>query len=113
MMRSLLCAAVGIRIGLAGATLFAADTSLPWQAGAGFRSAPLSVPASGRTGFALLRAAQTGITFTNHLSDATVSTNRLTEIGSGVALVWNGATHRAYRLAGGRLSSIAYADAVK
>ena len=61
-------------------------SALEWQGGAGFRSARLSVPAEGRTGFSLLSPATTGITFSNHLSDAAASANRILENGSGVAL---------------------------
>jgi len=62
-----------------------AATHLAWQQGAGFRQAALAVPANGRAGFALLRPDETGVTFHNRLTDATVATNRLTEVGSGVA----------------------------
>ena len=63
-----------------------AATNLVWQEGVGFRSAALSVPASGQAGFALLEPSDTGITFSNRLTDETVAKNRLYEIGSGVAL---------------------------
>ena len=63
-----------------------AATHLVWQEGVGFRSAALSVPASGQAGFALLEPSDTGITFSNRLTDETVAKNRLYEIGSGVAL---------------------------
>ncbi|MEN9674655.1 MAG: hypothetical protein RIS76_551, partial [Verrucomicrobiota bacterium] len=39
-----------------------------------------------RTGFSLVPARQTGITFTNRLSEASIAANRLLEDGSGVAL---------------------------
>ena len=57
----------------------------PAEAAEGWRSIPLAVPASGRTGFTRMDAAQAGITFSNTVSDAQVSENRLVEDGSGVA----------------------------
>lgn len=57
-----------------------------WQKGEGFRSAPLPVPQHGQAGFTLLKSSDTGIAFTNRLSDPTIATNRLFEVGSGVAL---------------------------
>lgn len=62
------------------------EPTLTWEPGNGFRSAALAVPPGGPPGFSLLPSTQTGITFSNHLGDATVATNRLLEIGSGVAL---------------------------
>ena len=59
---------------------------LEWKAGSGFRSASLAVPSAGKTGFSQLLEAQTGIAFTNHLSDAAVAENQIRLIGSGVAL---------------------------
>jgi hypothetical protein len=56
-----------------------------WQAGAGFRSAPLPVPTRGKTGFTLLAPTATGITFTNQLSRARYTTNQIYLNGSGVA----------------------------
>src|SRR5438309_1759477 len=55
-----------------------------WQPA--LRFAALPVPTSGKPGFTLLQPNDTGITFSNRLSDAAVATNRLYEIGSGVAL---------------------------
>ena len=64
-----------------------AASPLVWQQqGEGCRFASLPVPATGRPGFTLLKPTQTGIAFSNLLSDATVAQNRLLEIGSGVAL---------------------------
>lgn len=63
-----------------------AGAGLVWEEGAGFRRAALAVPSVGRPGFAQLPPQHTGITFSNRLSDATIATNRLVEIGSGVAL---------------------------
>ena len=59
---------------------------LVWQTGEGFRSAKAEVPATGKPGFTLLPPADTGIGFTNRLTDAMVAANRLLENGSGVAL---------------------------
>lgn len=63
-----------------------AGAPLEWRVGAGFRSAPLSVPSAGRAGFSQLFEAQTGIAFTNYLSDAAVAENQIRLIGGGVAL---------------------------
>ncbi|MBI2948391.1 MAG: VCBS repeat-containing protein [Verrucomicrobia bacterium] len=60
--------------------------NLAWQSGQGFRFAELAVSSQGKTGFTLLPPGDTGIVFTNRLSNVTVAKNRLTEIGSGVAL---------------------------
>jgi hypothetical protein len=58
-----------------------------WQAEpGGARSAALAVPASGKTGFTLLAAAQTGIQFTNTLSEWEGASNRVLFNGSGVAV---------------------------
>jgi len=63
-----------------------AASDLVWQTGPGYRFARLSAPKGSGPGFTLLTPAQTGITFSNRLTDATVARNRLYEIGSGVAL---------------------------
>ncbi|HVY69963.1 MAG TPA: VCBS repeat-containing protein, partial [Verrucomicrobiae bacterium] len=63
-----------------------AAAELVWESGPGYRSAPLDVPANGQAGFTLLPSTQTGVRFTNDLSDEMVARNRLLEIGSGVAL---------------------------
>lgn len=60
--------------------------NLVWEAGPGFRRAALPGPAGGQAGFTLLNSHDTGITFSNRLADAAVATNRLFEVGSGVAL---------------------------
>ena len=64
----------------------AAEPPFRWTTHPTHRFTPLAVQPTGNPGFTSLPTAQTGIAFTNYLSDATVSTNRLTEIGSGVAL---------------------------
>ncbi|MSU63560.1 MAG: hypothetical protein EXS31_14380 [Pedosphaera sp.] len=63
-----------------------AAAELRWEKGPGYRHAALAVPAIGRTGFTELPASVTGISFTNHLSDAVAGSNRIFENGSGVAL---------------------------
>lgn len=57
-----------------------------WQTGTGFRSGALSVPATGKAGFTLLPAGQTGVSFTNVLSQERSLTNQIYLNGSGVAL---------------------------
>src|SRR5687768_1768508 len=57
--------------------------ALQWEQGDGFRRATVSVPASGKVGLTLLTAAQTGIGFTNHLSDAKAAENQIRLNGSG------------------------------
>src|SRR6266550_4250152 len=66
-------------LGLPGANLV-------WQQGPGYRFVPLSPAKEGRPGFTLLQPGDTGILFSNRLSDAAVAKNRLYEIGSGVAV---------------------------
>jgi hypothetical protein len=67
---------------LAGPTL----PALEWTAFPGHRQAPLSVPSPGRTGFASLPPATTGITFTNRLDEERSLTNQIFLNGSGVAI---------------------------
>ena len=50
-----------------------------------WRAVPLQIPTAGKTGFERIEAVAAGINFSNLLSDAQVSTNRLVEDGSGVA----------------------------
>src|SRR5437016_2692614 len=61
-------------------------SALDWKAGEGYRSAELPVPNSGKTGFTQLNKEQTGISFTNHLSDEHAAQNQIRLVGSGVAL---------------------------
>jgi hypothetical protein len=63
-----------------------AGADLTWRQGPGYRFAPLTVPASGHSGFTLLPASRTGCSFTNHLSPAAVAENQIRLVGSGVAL---------------------------
>ncbi|MHB9005810.1 MAG: FG-GAP-like repeat-containing protein [Limisphaerales bacterium] len=60
--------------------------SLKWQERSGYRVAPLSVPATGRSGFTRLRPHATGIAFTNALAEGRSLTNHILLNGSGVAL---------------------------
>jgi enediyne biosynthesis protein E4 len=59
---------------------------LNWQAMDGYRTAALSVPVSGKTGFSLLPSEVTGIRFTNSLPETRAMTNANLMNGSGVAL---------------------------
>ena len=61
-------------------------TPLRWESAHTHRKAPVHRDVPGKIGFIQLTEQQTGIAFTNSLSDQTISINRLTEIGSGVAL---------------------------
>ena len=73
-------------IGLSiGCTLAEPMYSLDWQQHEGFRSAPLPVPATGRTGFTRLAGDLTGIHFTNDLPEEHSLTNHILLNGSGVA----------------------------
>jgi enediyne biosynthesis protein E4 len=53
--------------------------------GAGYRSHALKVPEGGEAGFTRLPGHLTGITFSNHLSDASAAANQIRLNGSGVA----------------------------
>src|SRR5690349_13281569 len=56
-----------------------------WESGAGFRSAPLPIPKTGKTGFVLLSTKELGITFTNVISEQRHLTNQILLNGCGVA----------------------------
>src|SRR5712692_3676256 len=80
----------GKRAGVCGLLLFAAlslkaATAFDWERGSGFKSAELPIPKEGKTGFALLSSARTGITFTNFLGKEMSLTNTIVGNGSGVA----------------------------
>src|SRR5687768_7069764 len=60
--------------------------SLPWEQSDGFRSAKLTVPAPGKTGFQKLEPARLGILFTNDVATVRGVLNRNLLNGSGVAL---------------------------
>jgi enediyne biosynthesis protein E4 len=57
-----------------------------WREGAGYRFRPLPVGTEGRTGFTTLSPIDTGVSFTNTLSDTTAARNQVLLSGSGVAL---------------------------
>jgi hypothetical protein len=59
---------------------------LQWEAAPYGRRAPLAVPSAGKPGFTLLPASQTGVSFTNLLSDAHAAENQIRLNGAGVAL---------------------------
>src|SRR5437762_14215538 len=61
-------------------------TAHDWQSGRDFRTAQLPVSILGKSGFTRLPSSQTGISFTNHLSDNTAAQNQIRLNGSGVAL---------------------------
>src|SRR6266542_454448 len=58
---------------------------MDWQAGSGYRSAPLPVPVTGKVGFTLLAPGATAIRFTNTLPESRHLTNQILLNGSGVA----------------------------
>lgn len=62
-----------------------ANAALRWDQGVSFRSAALTVPSDGHSGFTLLQGTVTGITFTNSLSIERYTTNQIYLNGSGVA----------------------------
>ena len=62
-----------------------AATPLSWQAIPGGRSAAITLPGAGKTGFTLLPSTQTGITFSNVLNLERYTTNQIFLNGSGVA----------------------------
>lgn len=62
--------------------VFGAD----WHHGPNYRYLEFALDNEGRSGFTRIPGSETGIGFTNFLSDETVARNRVTENGSGVAL---------------------------
>src|SRR5580765_6093713 len=66
--------------------LVQSSIALDWKPGDGYRSAALPVPNTGNAGFTLMSSQQTGITFSNHLSDEKAAENQIRLLGSGVAL---------------------------
>ena len=60
-------------------------SSLEWQEGSGFRWASLNVPSSGKTGFTLLTPRETGILWTNIISEDSVAKHYNMVSGGGVA----------------------------
>jgi hypothetical protein len=75
-------------VALCGMLLVAPATlpAIEWQSGPGFRYADLPAQSGGRTGFTLLSGKETGILFTNLLSEERGLTNQIYHNGSGVAL---------------------------
>jgi len=72
-------------LGAAGQAVAPQPSRVAWVASGGNRSHKVE-PAAGRpAGFALLGSGETGLAFTNRLSEAAVARNRVTENGSGVA----------------------------
>src|SRR5262245_37336453 len=69
--------AASIIIGLNGLAIgFAADAGrLKWENADGYRVAALSVPATGKPGFTLLAGSETGVHFTNVLSQSRILLN--------------------------------------
>ncbi len=57
-----------------------------WQTNAGYRSLPLTIATAGQPGFTLQTESQTGIAFSNSLSDASAAANQIRMGGSGIAL---------------------------
>ncbi|HEY0456880.1 MAG TPA: VCBS repeat-containing protein [Verrucomicrobiae bacterium] len=78
-----LCLRFAIFLGLASAA--SAVAAAEWQQGDGFRSRELALPAQGRTYLQRLAASETGILFTNFLSDEKGLENSLRTSGAGVA----------------------------
>ena len=74
------------RCGLVAASLLAAAGAGAAEETAGYRCIPLEVPATGRAGFTLMDPRQTGIDFTNTLSERNAAQNQIRLNGSGVAL---------------------------
>src|SRR4051812_27159548 len=56
-----------------------------WQKAEGYRSREINLPANGRTFLQRLAPAETGITFTNFLSEEKGQENSLLTLGAGVA----------------------------
>jgi len=66
--------------------LAAQAAPLDWQPVAGGRMAPLTIPASGKTGFSAMPAQETGLHFTNTLDVRLIMENNNFMQGAGVAL---------------------------
>ena len=76
-----------LAVGLAAGALVAANAPAPasWTPFEGGRWLPLAA-ATGTNGFTQVPPSASGVTFTNHLADASAADNRVLENGSGVAL---------------------------
>ena len=71
---------------LMGEMVCAGAADLKWEVTQYGRRAPLTVPAQGKAGFTLLRPGETGVNFTNILTDARAAENQIRLNGAGVAL---------------------------
>lgn len=67
------------------AAVFPTSSSLGWEEGRGFRWAALKVPASGKSGFTLLAPSQTGLLWTNIITEQSVARHYNMVSGAGVA----------------------------
>lgn len=67
------------------AAVFLTASSLGWEGGNGLRWSTLNVPASGKTGFTLLAPTETGILWTNIISEDSVAKHYNMVSGAGVA----------------------------
>src|SRR6185503_1861521 len=72
-------------LAIASATLHIFAANLTWEDGKGFRSAALSLNATGSIGFTRIPSSQTGISFTNTVAQDRHLTNQILLNGSGVA----------------------------
>ena len=61
------------------------DDTLDWQMAEGYRFAEVKPQGAGQVGFSRVPSSQSGVTFTNHLSELESLSNRILENGSGVA----------------------------
>src|SRR5262245_40163090 len=62
----------------------AANAPWSWETAPGYRSAALTLPARGQTGFTRLTSTQTGIEFVNAITRERYTTNQIYLNGSGV-----------------------------
>ena len=69
------------------AVIFSAEVSAAydWEIGPGFRRAKLQPSGMGKDGFTLLPGEQTGVLFTNYLSEQRMLASQILPSGSGVA----------------------------
>lgn len=71
---------------LAGKMVGAVAADLKWEPAVYGRRAPLAVPVQGKAGFTLMPAKDTGVLFTNVLTDQKAAENQIRLNGAGVAL---------------------------
>lgn len=76
---------MGIGCGLGASAATTGNPSTEFQSESGYRWRALSLPGAGHTGFSVVASDQTGIRFTNTVTDASVGANRILENGSGAA----------------------------